>query len=57
MTENKYDEETQNLMEFAKEDLQKFMATAGRDATEDTLLAWQQGYITGVNRAMGIKNG
>jgi hypothetical protein len=57
MSKDKYDEETRNLMEHAKEDLQMYMATAGRNTTEDQLLAWQQGYIAGVNRAMGIKNG
>ena len=52
-----YDDETKRLMASATEDLQKYMATAGRDTTEAALLAWQQGYIAGVNRAMGIKNG
>lgn len=53
----KYDEETRELMGHAVEDLQRWMATAGSDTTEQSLLAWQQGYIAGVNRAMGIKNG
>jgi hypothetical protein len=56
MTE-KYDEETKVLMSSAVEDLQKWMANAGSSTTESELLAWQQGYIAGVNRAMGIKNG
>lgn len=54
---DKYDEETRQIMGSAVEDLQKWMATAGADTTEQSLLAWQQGYIAGVNRAMGIKNG
>lgn len=54
MTE-KYDDETRELMSHAIEDLQQFMATAGRDTTEASILAWQKGYIAGVNRAMGIK--
>lgn len=54
MTE-KYDSETRQIMANAKEDLQRFMASAGRNTTEAELLAWQQGYIAGVNRAMGIK--
>lgn len=57
MTDNKYDEETRELMAHAVEDLQLFMANAGRDTTEAAIMAWQQGYIAGVNRAMGIKNG
>ena len=56
MTE-KYDDETRALMGHAVEDLQVWMANAGRDTTEAAILAWQQGYIAGVNRAMGIKNG
>lgn len=56
MTE-KYDDETKALMEHAVEDLQVWMANAGRDTTEAAVFAWQQGYIAGVNRAMGIKNG
>lgn len=51
----KYDKETQNVMADAKEDLQKYMISAGKDTTENELLAWQKGYIAGVNRAMGIK--
>ena len=49
-----YDSETQKIMKFAVEDLQRFMATAGRDTTEATLLAWQQGYIAGVQRATSM---
>jgi hypothetical protein len=56
MTE-KYDEETAQIMSSAVEDLQMFMATAGADTRESEILAWQNGYIAGVNRAMGIKNG
>lgn len=52
-----YDEETRQLMSGATEDLQKYMANAGSQTTESELLAWQQGYIAGANRAMGIKNG
>jgi len=52
-----YDEETQKAAAFAIEDLQSFMASAGGDATEASLLSWQKGYIAGVNRAMGIRNG
>jgi hypothetical protein len=54
MTE-KYDQETRVIMANAKEDLQKYMASAGRNTSESELLAWQQGYIAGVNRAMGVK--
>ena len=52
----KYDEETRALMGHAVEDLQLWMANAGSDTTESAVLAWQQGYIAGVNRAMGIKD-
>lgn len=51
---SEHDEETQRIMKFAVEDLQKFMANAGRDTTEATILAWQQGYIAGVNRGAGL---
>ena len=53
----KYDEETRAMMSHAVEDLQTWMASAGADTTEASVLAWQQGYISGVNRAMGIKDG
>jgi hypothetical protein len=46
-----YDSETKKLMEFAVQDLQKFMMTAGRDTTEASITAWQAGYIAGVQRA------
>lgn len=49
-----YDSETQKIMNHAVEDLQRFMATAGRDTTEGTILAWQQGYIAGVQRATSM---
>lgn len=47
-----YDNETQRVMANAKEDLQKYMITAGKDTTEKELLAWQTGYIAGVNRGI-----
>lgn len=50
-------DEKKVFQEHAVEDLQKFMVTAGKNTTEKELLAWQSGYIAGVNRAMGIKNG
>ena len=53
----KYDEETRAMMSYAVEDLQTWMASAGADTTEASMLAWQQGYIAGANRAMGIKDG
>jgi hypothetical protein len=51
----KYDEETGLFIEGAKEDLQIFLANAGRETTEKELEAWQSGYLAGVNRAMGIR--
>lgn len=50
-------DENKAFQTFALEDLQKFIAIAGKSTTEAELLAWQMGYIAGVNRAMGIKNG
>ena len=50
-----YDNETQRVMANAQEDLQKYMVTAGRDTTEKELLAWQQGYITGVQRGINAQ--
>jgi hypothetical protein len=55
MTE--YDDEAKGLMKNAVEDLQAWMANAGSDTKESDVLSWQQGYIAGVNRAMGVKNG
>jgi len=43
-------------MQHAVEDLQRFMASAGKDTTEASLLAWQQGYIAGVNRAISFES-
>ena len=50
-----YDKEKVLFVEGAKEDLQIFLANAGRDTTEKELEAWQIGYLAGVNRAMGIR--
>jgi hypothetical protein len=50
-------DENKLFQEYAVEDLQRFIAMAGKDTTEKDLLSWQKGYIAGVNRAMGIKNG
>jgi hypothetical protein len=50
-------DETKLFQKYAVEDLQQFMANAGKDTTESDLVSWQKGYIAGVNRAMGIKNG
>jgi hypothetical protein len=52
----KYDNETQKIMSHAVEDLQMYMANAGRDTTESAISAWQIGYIAGINRAIGIRN-
>jgi|TARA_B110000259_G_scaffold165404_1_gene192252 hypothetical protein len=49
------DQETTDVMAHAIEDLQAFMANAKADTTEAAILAWQQGYISGVNRSMGIR--
>ena len=57
MNENEStDNETQMITEFALEDLQAYLTTAGSTTTERELVAWQSGYITGVNRAMGIRS-
>jgi hypothetical protein len=52
----KYDNETQKIMGHAVEDLQMYMANAGRDTTEAAIKAWQLGYITGINRAIGVRD-
>lgn len=52
-----YDNETREIMNHALEDLQHWMATAGADTTEAAVLAWQQGYIAGVNRGVAINEG
>jgi hypothetical protein len=53
----KYDAETAKLMEHAIEDLQYWMANAGADTTEAAVGAWQQGYISGINRAIAFSSG
>lgn len=50
----KYDDETKKFMKYAVEDLQKFMANSGKDLMEKSLLAWQAGYIAGIERAITI---
>jgi hypothetical protein len=51
-----YDNDTQKIMQYAVEDLQNFMANAGKDTTESNILAWQKGYIAGVNRAISFES-
>ena len=52
----KYDDETKKFMKYAVEDLQKFMANSGKDLMEKSLLAWQAGYIAGIERAITISS-
>lgn len=52
----KYDNETKEFMKYAVEDLQKFMANSGKDLMEKSLLAWQAGYIAGIERAVALTN-
>lgn len=51
---DKYDDETKEFMKYAVEDLQKFMANSGKDLMEKSLLAWQAGYISGIERAIAL---
>lgn len=46
-----YDEYTKQMMQHAKDDLQLWMATAPKDTTEQTIQAWQSGYIAGIQRS------
>lgn len=43
------------IVKFAPLDMQKWMASVGRDTTESALTAWQDGYIAGVQRAISIR--
>ncbi len=43
------------ILKSASLDLQRWMASVGRDTTEATVTAWQQGYIAGVQRAISIR--
>lgn len=43
------------VVKFASLDLQKWMANVGRDTTEASVVAWQQGYIAGIQRAISIR--
>lgn len=47
-------DDNKKMIDAALEDLQKFLATAGRNTTEGEVTAWQQGYIAGINRATGV---
>lgn len=49
---NMYDEYTKQMMQYAKDDLQLWMATAPKDTTEQAIQAWQSGYIAGIQRSM-----
>lgn len=40
------------IVSHAVEDLQKWMANAPSTTTEASIVAWQQGYIAGVQRAI-----
>jgi hypothetical protein len=42
------------IVSFAKKDLQSWMSRASRDTSEAAVAAWQQGYISGVQRALSI---
>jgi hypothetical protein len=52
----KYDAETRKFMEYAVEDLQRFMANSGKDLMEKSILAWQAGYIAGIERAVAMQS-
>lgn len=39
-------------MNYAQQDLQAWMAQAPRDTNEQTIKAWQDGYIAGVQRGV-----
>lgn len=39
-------------MKYAQQDLQSWMAQAPRDTNEQTIKAWQDGYIAGVQRGI-----
>lgn len=43
------------VVKFAPLDLQKWMASVGKDTTESAVSAWQQGYIAGIQRAISIR--
>jgi hypothetical protein len=45
----------EQIVKVAPEDLQRWMATAGRDTTEASINAWQAGYIAGVQRALSVQ--
>lgn len=47
-------DDNKKMIDAALEDLQKFLANAGRGTTEGEVTAWQQGYIAGINRATGV---
>jgi hypothetical protein len=44
-----------DIVKFAVQDLQAWMARAGKDTTEAAVIAWQAGYIAGVDRALNVR--
>lgn len=47
----KWEREQSRIVDKAKQDMQEYISKAGRETTEGELLAWQQGYLAGINRA------
>jgi hypothetical protein len=45
----------QQIVNMAKQDMRHWMSNVGRETTEGMVLAWQQGYILGVQRALSIE--
>lgn len=43
------------VVKFASLDLQKWMASVGKDTAEAAVASWQQGYIAGIQRAISIR--
>lgn len=47
----KWEREQTAIITKAKQDMQEYISKAGKDTTEGELMAWQQGYLAGINRA------
>jgi hypothetical protein len=47
----KYEKETQKLVKKAKQDMISWMDTLSYVPSEQEIRAWQEGYLSGINRA------
>ena len=52
----KVEAEIAAIVKKAKQDMQKWLETLDHEPTKDEALAYQQGYLAGINRAVAASN-